>query len=683
MEYPESRRGDVVETLHGKEVADPYRWLEDLDTQQTEAWVAAQRAFAEEALAAIPAREPIRERVAQLWDYEKLGVPLKRGGRLFYTHNDGLQNQSVLYWQSGLDGEPRVLLDPNGLSEEGTVALTGYAVSKDGGCLAYGLSSAGSDWQEWYVREVETGRDLDDYLRWVKFSDASWTADGQALYYSRYEAPEEGVTYKGANYGHQVYLHRLGTPQDEDVLVYERADHKEWLFHSGVSEDGRFLVVHVSKGTHEENGLFYQDLEGGEMVELLADFDAAYTYIGNDGSVFYITTNLDAPMSRLVAVNVDRPGRNDWTEVIPESEDALRAVHLVGDRFVVSYLHDAHSVVRVYDKEGAVVGEVDLPGLGSVYGFDGLQDDAETFYQYTDFGTPGTVYLYDVQTGSSEIYRQPRVGFDPQDYVSDQVFYPSLDGTQIPMFLARRRDVEMGPETPVCLYGYGGFNIPQLPAFSPRNLAWLEMGGVFAMANLRGGGEYGRAWHEAGMVWTKQNVFDDFIAAAEWLIREGYSSRDKLAIMGRSNGGLLVGACMTQRPDLFGACLPGVGVLDMLRFHKWTIGWAWVSDYGSPDDPEEFEALLAYSPYHNVRQGTAYPPTLITTGDHDDRVFPAHSFKFGAALQWAQAGDAPILIRIETRAGHGMGKPTSKLIEETADQWAFVVDALGMDVADV
>ena len=680
MKYPESKRGDVIETLHGREVADPYRWLEDLDTPQTQAWVAAQRAFAEEALAAIPARERIRARVAQLWDYEKLGVPHRRGGRLFCTHNDGLQNQSILYWRPDADGELQVLLDPNGLSEDGTVALTGYAVSEDGRYLAYGLSSAGSDWQEWYVREVESGHDLDDHLRWVKFSGAAWTADGQALYYSRYEAPEEGVAYKGANYGHQVYLHRLGTPQDEDVLVYERPDHKEWLFHSTVSEDGRYLVVHVSKGTHEENGLFYQDLEGGEMVELLSDFDAAYTYVGSDGSAFYLITNLDAPMSRLVAFDVNQPDRDGWREVIPESEDVLRDVSLVGDRFVASYLHDAHSVVRVYDKEGAAVGEVDLPGLGSVYGFDGRQDDVETFYQYTDFSTPGTIYRYDVQAGKSEIHRQPRVGFDPQHYVSDQVSYPSLDGTQIPMFLVRRRDIEMNPETPVCLYGYGGFNIPQLPAFSARNLAWLEMGGVFAMANLRGGGEYGRTWHEAGMVLTKQNVFDDFIAAAEWLIGEGYTSRDKLAIMGRSNGGLLVGACMTQRPDLFGACLPGVGVLDMLSFHKWTIGWAWVSDYGSPDDPKEFEALLAYSPYHNVRRGTAFPPTLITTGDHDDRVFPAHSFKFGAALQWAQAGEAPILIRIDTRSGHGVGKPTSKLIEETADQWAFVVDALGMDI---
>ncbi len=679
--YPHTRRADTVDILHGVEVPDPYRWLEEIDAEETQAWIAAQNQLTFAYLDQIPAREKIHQRITELWNYEKYTVPFKRGGRYFFTLNDGLQNQNVLYWLESLEAEPRALLDPNLLSEDGTIALTGYAVSDDGRLLAYGLSTSGSDWQEWRVREVDTGRDLDDHLQWVKFSEASWTGDGQGFYYSRYDEPQEGVEYKGANYYHKLYYHRLGTPQAADELVYERPDHKEWGFEGHVTEDGRYLIITVWKGTHRENAVFYQDLaaQDSPVVELLPDFDAAYDFIGNDGPLFYFFTDLDAPMSRVIAIDITAPDRANWQEVLPESTDALQSVSLVGDQFCALYLHDAHSRVQVLDRTGRPVREVDLPGIGTVEGFYGRRADRETFYLYTGFTTPDTLYHYDVGTGRSTVFRQPEIGFDPGQYVTQQVFYPSKDGTRVPMFISHKAGLELDGDTPTYLYGYGGFNIPQTPSFFVRNLVWMEMGGIFAQANLRGGGEYGKAWHEAGMILNKQNVFDDFIAAAEWLIENGYTRTPRLAISGRSNGGLLVGACLTQRPDLFGACLPIVGVLDMLRFHQFTIGWAWTSDYGSPDDPEEFQALLAYSPYHNVKPGTAYPPTLIATGDHDDRVFPAHSFKFAAALQEAQQGPAPTLIRIETRAGHGLGKPTAKLIEETADLWAFLVHALEIE----
>jgi prolyl oligopeptidase len=679
LQYPDSPRLDVVDVLHGVEVPDPYRWLEDPGSEETRAWIEAQNALTFDYLGQIPAREQIRERITALWDYEKVGLPLKRGGRYFFTHNDGLQNQDVLYCMDSLDGEPQELLDPNELSEDGTVALTGYAASEDGKLL----SSAGSDWQEWRVREVETGRDLDDHLQWVKFSGASWTKDGAGFFYSRYDESEEGTEYKGANYYHKLYYHRIGEAQSEDTLVYERPDRREWGFGGYVTEDGKYLIIDVWEGTNRENGVLYLDLrEGlnGEVAELLVAFDAHYGFIANDGPIFYFSTDLEAPMSRVIAIDISKPDRADWKAVIPESADALQGVSLVGGLFVVSYLHDAHSVVRVCDRAGNLVRDIELPGIGSVIGLRGRADDPETFYAFASFTAPETVYRYDAVTGKGEVFRQPDVDLDPADYVTEQVFYPSKDGTRIPMFLNYRRGLDLGADTPVLLYGYGGFDISLTPSFRVPTVVWMEMGGVFAQANLRGGGEYGKAWHDAGKKLTKQNVFDDFCAAAEWLVEKGYASKSKLAIFGGSNGGLLVGACLTQRPDLFGACVASVGVLDMLRFHKWTIGWAWVSDYGSPDDPEEFEALLAYSPYHNLKPGTAYPPTLLTTGDHDDRVFPAHSLKFAAALQEAQAGEAPALIRIETRAGHGAGKPTAKMIEEAADRWAFLVRALRMDV---
>jgi prolyl oligopeptidase len=681
--YPKSPRTDQVDVLHGVQIVDPYRWLEDINSEQTQAWIQAENQVTFEYLDRIPVRERIRQRITELWDYEKYDVPFKRGERYFFTRNDGLQNQSVLYWMESLEAEPKVLLDPNQLSEDGTVALTGYAVSEDGKLLAYGLSSSGSDWQEWQVREVDSGRDLEDHLEWVKFSGASWTHDGAGFFYSRYDEPEEGMEYKGANYYQKLYYHRVGTPQSEDELVYERPDQKEWGFGGQVSEDDRYLIISVSKGTHRENGVFYQGLqaERKEVVELLNEFDASYTFVSNDGPIFYFMTDLDAPMSRVIAVDVTQPERSNWKQVVPESPDALEGISLMSGKFIASYLHDAHSRVKVVDKTGKVVREVELPGIGTVTGFRGRQKDRETFYLFTGFTTPGTVYRYDVETGQSTVFREPEVDFDADAYVTEQVFFESKDGTRVPMFISHKKGLRRDGNTPTFLYGYGGFNVSLTPAFWVENLVWMEMGGIYAQPNLRGGGEYGKAWHEAGMKLNKQNVFDDFIAAAEWLIENEYTTTPRLAIGGASNGGLLVGACLIQRPDLFGACLADVGVLDMLRFHKFTIGWAWTSDYGSPEEPDEFQALLAYSPYHNVKPGTTYPATLITTSDHDDRVFPAHSFKFAAALQAAQAEAAPVLIRIETKAGHGLGKPTSKIIEELADCWSFLTRALEVDIS--
>jgi prolyl oligopeptidase len=657
-------------------VPDPYRWLEDLDSDRTRQWIREQNELTAMILGHVPEREPIRARLEELWNYERFDVPFRRGGRYFFTRNDGLQNQSVLYVMDSPDAEPRALLDPNALSSDGTVALVGVSASDDGRLLAYGLATAGSDWQEWRIREVDSGRDLSDHLRWVKFSGLSWSPDGRDLYYSRYDAPREGSEFKGANYFHKLYRHRLGTPQQQDELVYHRPDQKEWGFAGQVTDDGRYLVISVWRGTHRENLVFYADrAAGGPVVELIRDWEASYVFLDNDGPVFYFRTDRDAPMGRILSIDTRDGSRR---EIVPESTRALESASIVGDSIVAHYLQDARSRVERFDLSGRPLGGIGLPGPGSVLGFEGRRSDPETFYLFTSFTAPGTVFRYDFRSGRSEIFRRPKLRFDPERFVTEQSFYAGKDGTRIPIFLTRRRDLRPDGGNPTYLYGYGGFNISLTPAFSPSVMAWLEMGGIFAQPNLRGGGEYGKPWHEAGMKLKKQNVFDDFIAAAEWLTASGWTRRDKLAIGGGSNGGLLVGACMTQRPDLFAACVPSVGVLDMLRFHKFTIGWAWTSDYGSPDDPEEFGALLAYSPYHNLKPGADYPATLVVTADHDDRVFPGHSFKFAARLQACQGGPAMTLIRIETRAGHGMGKPTSKLIEEAADRWAFLVSALGM-----
>jgi prolyl oligopeptidase len=674
LKYPHTKTEDLVEEIHGHKIPDPYRWMEDLDSEQVRDWIEAQNKVTFAFLRKSPLREKIQKRMTELWNYEKYSPPYKRAGRYFFAFNNGLQNQDVLYWLDELDGEPQVLIDPNTLSEDGTVALSGAAVSRDGKFLAYGLSEAGSDWQTWRIRRVEDGEDLPDEIAWVKFSGASWDGKDEGFFYSRYNAPE-GAALKQANYYHKLYYHTLGTDQSEDRLVYERPDQKEWGFNGIVTEDGRYLVIYVWHGTAAENGVFVLDLEDPDaaVVEMLAAFDAEYQVVGNQDTRFFVKTDHNAPQQRLIAIDLDHPAPKDWEELIPEAADKLEFMDYIGERLIATYLHHAAHQVRFFKTDGTPDGELALPDLGTVTGFGGRSDDPETFYKFSSFTTPGTVYHFNVDSREASVFRTPDLEFDPEDYVTEQVFYKSKDGTRVPLFISRRADLEVDGNVPTYLYGYGGFNNPLPVNFSVTNLVWMEMGGIYAQANLRGGGEYGRMWHESGMKHNKQNVFDDFIAAAEYLVAEGFTRTEKLAIGGRSNGGLLVGACLTQRPDLFGVCLPNVGVMDMLRFHKFTIGWAWVSDYGSPEDPEAFKTLLAYSPYHNIREGVSYPPTMVLTGDHDDRVFPAHSFKFGAALQAAQAGDAPVLIRIETRAGHGAGKPTAKLIEEFSDMWTFTL----------
>jgi prolyl oligopeptidase len=680
LKYPETRRSDHVDDYHGRKIADPYRWLEEPDSAETKAWVTAQNAATEAYLSEIPARAKIRERLLKLWNYVRFSVPTARGGRYFYQRNDGLQNQSVVYTADSLTAEPRVLLDPNTLSAEGTVALSGYEFSDDGKLMAYGLADAGSDWETWRVRDVATGKDLSDEIRWVKFSGASWKPDNRGFYYSRYDEPKAGSEFTDSNYFQKLYLHKLGTPQSEDKLVYERRDEKEWGFGGHVTEDGRYLIISVWRGTDPNNQVFYLDLAdpNAKVVELIKGFHAEYSFVANDGPVFYFTTDLDAPKYRVIAIDTRSPEARK--EIIPEAEGVLEGADFFGERIFCTYLTDAYNQVREFGLDGKLRREMKLPGIGSAGGFTGLRSATETFYSFTGFTTPTIIYRYDLKTDDVTVFRQAKVDFNPDDYETKQIFYESRDGTRVPMFVTHRKGLKLDGSNPTILYGYGGFNISLTPYFAAGRLAWLEMGGVLAIPNLRGGGEYGRQWHEAGMIDRKQNVFDDFIAAAEKLIADKYTRPEKLAISGGSNGGLLVGACLVQRPDLFGAALPDVGVLDMLRFHKFTIGWAWVSEYGSADDAKQFETLLRYSPLHNLRKGTKYPAVLITTADHDDRVVPAHSFKFAAELQHANAGDAPTLIRIETSAGHGAGTPTTKQIDELADTYAFLVRTLKMDV---
>ncbi|MBD1871587.1 S9 family peptidase [Cyanobacteria bacterium FACHB-471] len=678
--YPPSPKVDQVDDYHGVQVGDPYRWLEDPDSDESRQWIEAQNQVTFTYLNDIPARESLKQRLTQLWNYEKYGIPFKRENRYFYFKNDGLQNQSVLYTLPELDAEPRVLLDPNTLSEDGTVALSGLAISEDAKLMAYGLSTSGSDWQEWKVRDVETGEDLPDHLKWIKFSGADWTLDGKGFFYSRYDEPNEATKLEDINYYQKLYFHQLGTSQAEDVLIYERPDEKNWMFGGEVTEDGNYLVILVSQGTDPRNLVFWKDLRNPEtpVVELINSFEAKFSLIDSEGTVFWFETDLDAPRSRVIAIDIANPARENWQEVIPQADETLMGANILNHQFVAFYLKDAYTQVKVFDLNGTFIRGVELPGIGSAGGFGGKRHDTETFYSFTSFTTPTTIYRYDMVSGESSVFRQPTVDFNPDEYETKQVFYASKDGTRVPMFITHKKGLELNGNNPTYLYGYGGFNISLTPSFSPSNIVWLELGGVFAVPNLRGGGEYGEEWHQAGTKLNKQNVFDDFIAAAEWLIEHQYTSPKKLAIAGGSNGGLLVGACMTQRPDLFGAALPAVGVMDMLRFHKFTIGWAWCSDYGSPENLEEFQALYAYSPLHNLKPETGYPATLITTADHDDRVVPAHSFKFAAALQEAHVGNNPVLIRIETKAGHGAGKPTAKVIEEISDRWAFLVRSLNV-----
>jgi len=681
--YPKAKKGDVKDTYHGQDVPDPYRWLEEEDTPEVNAWIEAENKVTFGFLEQIPEREAIRKRLTELWDYERFNPPYKEGDRYFFAKNDGLQNQSVLYTVKAVTETPQELIDPNKWSADGTVALSGWDPTDDGRLLAYGTSAKGSDWEEWKVRDVATGKDLDDHVKWVKFSDASWTKDGKGFFYCRYDEPKDETKLKDVNYFHKLYYHKLGTPQSEDKLVYDRPDQKEWNFGASVTDDGKYLIISAAKGTERQNMVFYAELgdKVWKVTELIKQFEAQYDFIDNDGYVYYFRTDHNAPRGRVIAIDIREPQRDKWKEIIPQSEEILQSVSSVGGRLIATYLKDAYSKVMVFELDGKFVRDVSLPPfLGTAAGFAGKRDNPEVFYVFTSFNYPTTVFRYDVKTGESTVWKRPKVNIDPEKFEVKQVFYNSKDGTRVPMFICHKKGAKLDGQNPTLLYGYGGFNASITPNFSVRNLTWMDMGGVYAVANLRGGGEYGKDWHEAGKKLKKQNVFDDFIAAGEWLIKNKYTSPEKLAIHGGSNGGLLVGACMTQRPDLFGATLPAVGVMDMLRFNKFTIGWAWTSDYGSPDNADEFKALYAYSPLHNLKPGTAYPATLITTADHDDRVWPGHSFKFAARLQEVQSGPEPVLIRVQTKAGHGAGKPTRMQIDETADMWSFLVKTLDMKV---
>jgi len=684
LPYPYTRKDDLVETLHGTPVADPYRWLEEVDAPETLDWIKRQNELTFNWLDQIPARPRLQQRLTELWDYAKAWAPYKRGGRYFQERNSGLQNQNILYVLESLSAEPRALLDPNTLSTDGTVAMTNFSISRDGKWLAYATSSSGSDWLTWRVRNVDTGQDLDDLLLWSKFSSAAWAPDGSGFYYSRYAVPVEGQKYQSANYDQKVFFHKLHTSQDQDRLIYERPDHKEWGFHLDITDDAQYHILNVWQGTDVRNRFFYRDLQGEDrFVELIPDLEASYELVGNDGTLFYFFTNLDAPRGRLMAVDIAAPDKSNWRTLIPEARPTLVGVVMTNDQFVALYNEDAHHNLRLFNLDGTPAGEIPFPGPGALVqindiGMHGNREDTELFYAFQSFLYPTTVFRYDFKKSTPETLDAPEIDFDPTAYETRQVFVPSKDGTQVPLYLTHKKGLTHDGQNPTLLYGYGGFNVSTLPAFAISRLIWLELGGVYASANMRGGSEYGEEWHQGGMIHNKQNVFDDFIACAEWLIAERITSTPKLAIEGRSNGGLLVGACLTQRPNLFGACLPHVGVMDMLRFHKFTIGWAWVSDYGSAENADEFKTLLAYSPYHNLKPETRYPPTLVTTGDHDDRVVPGHSFKFAARLQECQSGEAPALIRIQTKAGHGFGKPTKIIIEELADIFAFLVKSLNI-----
>ncbi|HSP17765.1 MAG TPA: prolyl oligopeptidase family serine peptidase [Thermoanaerobaculia bacterium] len=682
LPYPQTRKVDQKDTYPGGVVvADPYRWLETdvRESDEVRSWVDAENKVTFGYLESLPSRNAIKNRLTSLWNYEKYTIPTKRGGHYYFRKNDGLQNQSVLYVQKSLSDPPHVLIDPNTWSKDGTIALTQIHPSDDGRYLAYGVAEAGSDWVVWHVLEVDSGKPLADELRWIKFSQASWTNDSKGFFYSRYPKPE-GAALQSLNKNQKIYYHRVGTPQTSDVLVYERPEQPDWNFGGDVTEDGRYLVITISKGTGAKYQILVRDLNDpyAAPVTLIGTFDNEYAFFGNDGPLFYFRTDLDAPRRRVIGIDITKPERANWKEVLPQGPDLLADINYVGGKLVAEYLKDAHSEVKVFSTDGKLERSVDLGPIGTTGGFNGRQNDPETFYSFESFTVPPSIYRYDVSTGEKKLLYQSKVQFDPSQFEVKQVFYTSKDGTRVPMFVASRKGIRLDGNNPTLLYAYGGFNISTVPRFSVAHLVWMQMGGVYASANLRGGSEYGEEWHKAGTKLQKQNVFDDFISAAEWLIKNKYTRPQKLAVNGASNGGLLVGAVLTQRPDLFGATLPQVGVMDMLRFQRFTAGRFWVDDYGSSDNADEFKALYAYSPYHNLKKGTKYPATLVTTADHDDRVVPGHSFKFAAKLQEDQAGPAPVLIRIETRAGHGAGKPITKQIEETADQYAFLVANLGM-----
>jgi prolyl oligopeptidase len=687
LRYPVARKVEQTDDYFGTAVSDPYRWMEDVDSADLKTWVDAENELTQRYLEQIPLRATMQQRLMELIDFERYTAPSRRGTRYFYSHNSGLQNQNVLYWQDGLDGEPKVLLDPNTFSADGTVAISGISITDDGSLAAYSIADAGSDWVKWHVRDVTTGEDLPDVVEWSKFSGASWMKDGSGFFYARYDAPaadaSEAEALKTANYFHKVYFHKSGTPQREDKLIFDRPDDGELNLGAQVTDDGRYLVLHQSKGTSPNNELSVKDLQRPDapIMRLIDIADATYAPIDNDGTLFWLLTTLDAPNGRVISIDLNNPKREHWKTVIPESKNKLSDISIIDDTFIVNYLADAQSLVELHSIDGGLIERLLLPAIGTAHGFSGLREDTETFYQFTNFTTPGVTYRLDMKTRKSTLYRQPKLLFDPALYETKQIFATGKDGTRVPMFISHKKGLVLDGTAPTLLYGYGGFNISLMPEFSPSLVMWMEMGGVYAQASLRGGGEYGEAWHDAGTRVRKQNVFDDFISLSEWLITNKYTQPRRLAISGGSNGGLLVAACELQRPDLFGAVVAQVGVMDMLRFDKFTIGWAWKEEYGSPsEDATEFAAIYKYSPLHNIRRGGSYPATLIMTGDHDDRVYPAHSFKYTAALQEAQAGSNPILIRVETRAGHGAGMPLSKRIEATVDQYAFMARELRLEV---
>ena len=680
LSYPAAATGNVVSDYHGVKVPDPYRWMEDIDSPATRAWVEAEGKLSRAYLDALPKHEEFATHLKEIWNFERWSAPTLHGHNWFYTHNDGLQNQAVIFVTADPATPGHVLLDPNTLSKDGTVALRETAVSDDGRLFAYALSDAGSDWQIWHVRNVATGTDLPDEIHWSKAGGGSWRKDGSGFYYTSYDAPKSADALKAANEYEKLFFHKLGTPQSQDVLVYTRKDDPQWFVGGQVTDDGHYLVIEANHGDEVQNTLLVQDLAANTAApiqEVIPKPTAVYNFIGNVGPTLYVMTDDGAPKYKIIAIELKNPDPAHWRTVVPEGADTLDSVSLVGGQLVAGYLHDAHSAVRRYSPQGKLLGEVQLAGLGEAAGFAGRIEDRATYYSYSGFTTPPSVYRLDLASGASTLWKTPRLtGFDPEKFQTQQVFYPSKDGTRVPLYIVSRKGTELTGKNPTILYGYGGFNIALEPTFSPAIAGWIEMGGVYAMANLRGGGEYGRAWHEGGMKTHKQNVFNDFIGAAEYLIAQHWTSPQHLGIYGRSNGGLLIGAVEEQRPDLFAAAVPQVGVMDMLRFREFTVGKGWESDFGSVDNPDEFKAIFAYSPLQNVKPGVSYPATLVTTGDHDDRVYPAHSFKFTAAMQKADPNGKPILLRVETRAGHGSGKPTAKLIEETADIYAFVWNAV-------
>lgn len=694
MKYPETRRVDHVDEYFGVKVPDPYRWLEaDVrESDEVAAWVKAENEVARKFLDAIPERPAIAKRLSELWNYERYSAPSEKGGKYFYSKNDGLQNQAVLYVADSYKAEGRVLIDPNKWSKDGTIALASTSVTEDGKLLAYSRNEAGSDWSQIYVMEIDSGKQLDDTVKWSRFGGADWNKEGTGFFYTRYPEPKEGEKYQASALNQMIYFHKLGTKQEDDQLVYRRPDHPDWHFGCGVTDDGKYVVLSILRSTDPQNQVLVREASApadAPFKELIGDFENEFAFAGNLGTKFYFVTDLEAPTKRIVTMDIDKPGREHLTEIVPARKETLDGVSMLSGRLICQYMVDVLSEVDVFDLAGKSLGKVKLPGNGNVSGFGGDPDNKETFYTYSSYNVPATSYRYDVLANTSELVRQPKVKFDPDKYAVEQVFYKSKDGTRVPMILTYRKDLQRAgassppPPAPTLLYGYGGYSIAMTPQFKPDYIAWCEMGGVLAVANMRGGGEYGEEWHLGGKAHKKQNVFDDFIGAAEWLIKEGRTTSDKLAIMGGSNGGLLVGAVMVQRPDLFGACIPQVGVLDMLRFQAFTAGQFWRDEYGYVEKEDDFKNMYAYSPYHNIKKGTKYPSTLIMTADTDDRVVPMHSFKFAAALQRAQGGDAPILLRIESKAGHGHGTPVSKLIDNAADRWAFLVKELKMTMANV